>query len=199
MGATRLQRSRQRVKVTSLGNSSPCCLGWGSWPSAETLGQPVLPLYLLSQLLGKKGRSLYALELVKGRKPGWPGIPLAGWAGTEAAIGTWAAASHPFTACRLLSLRIPRNGEGLECHGPPHCLLLQLASVSGGSSPQGEGFPISWQVPVSPGPWRSSCWSTRSRVLRPTYFSTPAWCCRSPEGMWPSCQASGDTRGSQYG
>lgn len=79
-------------------------------------------------------------------------FPLLSGLGKRLLLGHGLLPATPFTGCHLLSLRIPRNGEGLECHRPPHCLLLQLASISGGSSPQGKAFPICWQVPTSPLP-----------------------------------------------
>lgn len=149
MGATRLQKSRQRVKVHQSLGFLLLLLGWGSWPSAATLGQPVLPLCLLLQLLRKEVGVCVPWSWCKEGSQASLVFPLLGGLGQRLLLGHGLLPATPFTGCHLLFLRIPRNGEGLECHRSPHCLLLQLASISRGSSPQGKGFPISWQVPTS--------------------------------------------------
>lgn len=147
---------------------SPCCFGQGGWPSTETLGQ----LWFFP-------RVSCCSSWAKRKEFGCPRAGVRQEARLAWGPPDWAGCGHrllpavSFTSCLLLSLRLPRNGEGLERHRPPHRLLLQLASVSGGASPQGEGCPIQWLFPVSPLPSGSSCWSCRSWVLHPAYRSTP--------------------------
>lgn len=124
---------------------SPRCCGQGSWPSTETLGRLWFSPHIscCSSWAKRKEFGCPRASVRQEARLAW-GPP--DWAG----CGHRLLPAISFTSCLLLSLRLPRNGEGLECYRPPHRLLLQLASISGGAPPKGEGCPVQWLFPMSP-------------------------------------------------
>lgn len=131
-----------------------------AWPASASLAPP-------GTAVGQRQRNVGALELGKTQYQAGLGSPWLRCRLSPAAL---------FTSCHLPSLRLPRNGEGLECYRPPHRLLVQLASISGGAPAPGESCPLWWLFPT-------------------LLIDLPLveWSCRPPKQTWPPCRAGGDT------